>query len=154
MSELNTLRISSSSRCIAKEWIVIFSTSLEWLMWLRLTSFNNKAIVVNLNTNLLALLNLFRACLVKTHQILDWLCKFFFFHTDYFRNVLLGRKDTWQLSLVNDKINSFNTHGIKKSNSCLFVVHVSYMSRQPFPSIFCPNTNEFPTLTITFCLCH
>jgi len=111
-------------------------------MWLRLTSLNNKAILVYLNTNLLALCNLFWACFIKTHQILDWLCKVFLFHTDYFGNVLLSGKYTWQLSLVHDVVNSFNSHRIEKSNRCLFVVHVSHMSCQPFPSIFLPKYRQ------------
>lgn len=72
-----------------------------------------------------------------------------FLHLDDLLDVIHGAEKSVQLSLLQNEVNSLNTHRVEEPNRGVAHVHVSDVGRGPLPTILSPNTDELPLTAIT-----
>jgi hypothetical protein len=151
--KFDTFWVTSSSRGIAENWAIILCASCErcWTFFF-LTSFNYGFKLIKFYAYCSTLINIFSSNVIKTNQEFYCLGKIFFFHLDNLWNIFMSSKNTWKFSLLQNIINSLESHWVKETNSGLIVVHISNMCCKPLPTIFWPDTDKTPILTIPWSL--
>ena len=86
--------------------------------------------------------------LVKAHECSDGLCEAVTLHRAYLFDVLLARKEGLQLSLLNDEVDGFNAHGVKKADTGVIVIHVGDVGLEPLHAVLGPDAREVPFASV------
>jgi len=108
--------------------------------------------VIELDTNCAALLNLLLSDIIKANKILDGLRNIVLLHRDDLSDVLMSSEDAGEFSLIQDVVDSLDTHGIEEADRGLVVVHVGDVACEPFPPVLGPDSNKVPLAAVTLCL--
>jgi len=153
MSKLYSLRVTSGSWSVREYWEVVFcclfkGRGLPFLI----TLFNDKLKWINSNTDSPRCFFLSCSSFIEWDETSDRFGESLFFHLYNFFDVVVGGKNSRKFGLFYDVVHWLKTHRIEESNTCHSVVHVCDVSNQPFVSIFGPETDELPFLTVTLCL--
>jgi len=80
-----------------------------------------------LNVLRAASIDLFSGDIIKAHEELNCLSHSILLHADDLLNVLVGRENAGELSLVQNEVDSLLAHRVKEANRGVIVVHVGHV---------------------------
>jgi len=150
MVDFSSFRISCCTRSIAEDMNVFWRWLFKGSLW-RLTSLYYTAVSVDWDLDLLSIRSqLFGDLTFHDHDVLDEARQLIFLHIDYLLCIVVLAYQSRHLCLIQNEIDLFRRHRIIKSNSCDTEMHRWEHRSCPLLSIFSPDTEESPLLTLSF----